>query len=90
MLLKSFTDEDGWLYWCNVNEVDHPIRKARPAELFHKNHLYSIISARGEKYPSIEIGLSRHEGDAGHVIRIILDEARAGKVPDFTIEQKRI
>lgn len=90
MLLEGFTDAAGWLHWCRPDGEDRSVRRARPDTIFHQNHLYSIVSADGEKDTSIELGLSRLEGDAGPVIQKILESVRTDKIPDLSLEERRI
>lgn len=90
MLLEGFTDEQGWLHWCRQDGEDRKVRPTRPEAIFHKNHLYSIISADGEKDASIELGLSKLESDAGPVIQKVLASARTGQVPELGLDEKRI
>ena len=54
MILNGFTDTDGWLHWCRHRESPDKIHRARPAEVFHKNHLYSTQSESGIKDPAME------------------------------------
>lgn len=90
MILNGFTDPEGWLYWCRHREEPDKVRRARPAELFHKNHLYSTLSASGIKNPTMEHALSLLESEAVGVVHAILGSARMGKVPVLSPEQKRI
>jgi len=90
MLLNGFTDADGWLHWCRLDQPDIVVRPARPLELFQKKHLYSIITAGGGKDPSIEIGLSKLETDTVPVLQQIADSARANQVPELSDYQKSI
>lgn len=90
MLLSGFTDSEGWLYWCRHRDDAKTIRRARPAELFHKNHLYSTLSESGIKDPMIENALSVLESEAVGVLQAILGSARSGKVPVLSPEHKRL
>ena len=90
MLLNGFVDPKGWLHWCQLADPARRVRKARPSELFVKKHLYSIVSAAGDKDPSIELGLAKLESDAVPVVQKIIDAARSGYCPDLSLEEKRL
>jgi hypothetical protein len=90
MILNGFTDRDGWLHWCRHHEAPATIRRARPAELFHQNHLYSTLSESGIKDPAMERRLSALENEAVGVVEAILSAARAGQRPVLSMDQKRI
>ncbi|MBZ9851363.1 DUF4238 domain-containing protein [Mesorhizobium sp. CA14] len=88
MLLNGFTDSEGWLHWCRPSDRPVTVRRARPPELFHQNHLYSTLSDTGTKDPAMEHALSILESEAAGVVQSILLPARAGKLPALTHEQK--
>lgn len=90
MILNGFTDGAGWLHWCRHREARGIIRPARPAELFHKNHLYSTLSATGIKDPAMERALSELESEAVGVIDSIIKQTRQGLVPSLSDQQKQI
>lgn len=90
MILNGFTDDDGWLHWCRHREDSGTVRRARPDELFHKNHLYSALSESGIKDPAMEHALSVLEGEAVRVVEAIVGRARAGSVPELSDQQKRL
>lgn len=90
MILNGFTDANGWLYWCRHRDAPALVRRARPAELFHKNHLYSTLSESGIKEPVMERALAALESEAVSVVQAILGAARHGHVPVLTEEQKQI
>ena len=89
MILNGFTDEGGWLHWCR-REQPGVIRRARPAELFHRNHLYSTVSESGIKDAAMERFLSVLESAAVHVIDAIARAARAGRCPELCADQRLI
>ena len=88
MLLNEFTDDAGWLHWARIQ--DPVIRRARPAELFHKKHLYSTVSAAGAKDPVMERFLSLLEFEAAQIIRVIIANVRAGRTPNLSPDQRSI
>lgn len=90
MLLDGFTDPEGWLYWRRLDVDDKSIRPARPPELFRKKYLYSIVSEAGDKDPKIELRLSQIEGDAGRVIQRMVENVRAGRIPNLTSAEMHI
>ncbi|TIL32967.1 DUF4238 domain-containing protein [Mesorhizobium sp.] len=90
MILNGFTDSDGWLHWCRLRERPVTVRRARPLELFHQNHLYSTLSETGAKDPAMEHALSVLESEAVGVVQSILVPAREGRLPVLTSEQKRL
>lgn len=90
MILNGFTDPDGWLHWCRHREDLGKIHRARPSEVFHKNHLYSTVSESGIKDPSLERILSKLEGEAVRVVQEILRPVRLGQIPQLSPEQKRV
>lgn len=90
MILNGFTDPDGWLHWCRHREDPSAIRRARTAELFHQNHLYSTLSESGIKDLAMERALSVLESEAVGVVQAILDQTRAGRVPALSAGQMRV
>jgi hypothetical protein len=90
MILNGFADHDGWLYWCRHREKPTMVRRARPAELFLQNHLYSTLAESGVKNPSMEQALSVLEGEAVGVINEITGPARRGQIPVLSQEQMRL
>lgn len=90
MILNEFTDDEGWLYWCRHRENPGTVRRARPHELFHKNHLYSTLSESGIKDPAMEHSLSVLESEAAEVVDAIMGSARTGRVPELSDQQKRV
>jgi hypothetical protein len=90
MILKGFADPNGWLHWCRHNERPSTVRRARPAELFHHNHLYSTVSGSGIKDPAMEHTLSVLESEAVRVVQSILKQTRQGEVAVLSPEQKRV
>ncbi|MGY4485597.1 hypothetical protein ACVWWR_004788 [Bradyrhizobium sp. LM3.2] len=90
MILNGFTDSDGWLHWCRHRERPATIRRARPSELFHQNHLYSTLSQTGTKDPAMERALSLLESEAVGVVQSILVPTREGRLPVLSLEQKRL
>lgn len=90
MILNGFADADGWLYWCNHREKPSTVRRARPAELFLQNHLYSTRTQSGIKDPSMERALSVLENEAVGVIAALTGPARRGQIPVLSQEQMRL
>lgn len=90
MILNEFADQEGWLYWCRHRENPTMVRRARPAELFLQNHLYSTVEASGVKDPSMEKVLSVLEAEAVGVIDAITGPARRGRVPVLSPDQMRV
>jgi hypothetical protein len=90
MILNGFTDNDGWLHWCQLDGSLPTIRKARPKELFLEKHLYSTVDAAGIKDPAMEGHLSSLETAATAVVTKILAEARSGQCPILSLEQRQI
>jgi hypothetical protein len=90
MILNGFTDADGWLHWCRHREASDKVHRARPAEVFHKNHLYSTLSASGIKDPAMERALAALESEAVGVIQAILESVRRGEVPILSKAQTQL
>ena len=90
MILNGFTDADGWLHWSRHREGRGVVRRARAAELFHKNHLYSILSESGIKDTAMESALALLESEAVSVVQAILEAVRRGQVPILTDAQKHL
>lgn len=90
MILSGFTDPDGWLHWCRLHERPVTVRRAKPLELFHQNHLYSTLSETGTKDPAMEHALSVLESEAVGVVKAILMPVRRGQLPVLSPEQKRL
>ena len=71
MLLRRFTDEDGFLYWCNGSKI----QKSRPKQVFFENHLYTKYNDDGEVDVSVENHLSIMEGSNSPIIEKIINSA---------------
>lgn len=89
MILNGFTDEAGWLHWCFTRKGRAVPHKARVDELFLRKHLYSTISAAGDKDPATELALSRVEAEAAGVVAELIDSARSSRLPDLSPRQKQ-
>jgi hypothetical protein len=89
LLLKNFTDDDGYLHWRFLSGRHEALRRGRPDEVFFENHLYSTMSEGGKKDARIEQQfLAVIESDAAPVVRTILEAARAGKPPVLADDQR--
>lgn len=90
MILKRFTDQDGWLHWYRCGDPVSAIRRARSSEVFLERDLYTTTSASGSKNPGTERALSRLETEATPILSRIICEAREGTCPELSADQKTI
>lgn len=90
MILNGFTDQNGWLHWCRLEQSPPAVRPARPAELFLEKHLYSTVSEGGIKDPAMEKELSQLESEAAAVIGEMIAAARADRPPALSRQQKQV
>lgn len=89
-LLREFADEAGWLHWTRVGEARPIIRRTRPAEIFVKRHLYSLVDDQGLKDPDLEQQLAALEAEASAVIAKMIAAARAGRPPVLSARERGV
>ena len=91
MLLKRFSDPDGYLHVFDKRFPDKGIQKRTPKNLFVERDLFTIVEDSGIKDFSVEADfLSRLEGQAGEVIEKIVRAARKRKLPSMSSKETRI
>lgn len=88
MLLRNFVTENGQLYAFNKNASDRGVFSANPEKLFVEKHLYSEISADGQKDDWLEKQYSAIEDSAARVVEKFLSSTRAGHVPALSEKEK--
>ena len=89
MLLRNFTDENGWLYVFDKRVRTIGVRRSRPKEAFFENDFYTRYTYdQADKSYSIEHELARMEAAAARAVRKIVTSARAGIKPNLTQHEK--
>ena len=89
LLLRNFTDEDGWLYVFDTRVPMIGVRRSRPEKAFFEKDFYTRYTYdQADKSYSIEHDLARMEAAAARVVRKIVTSARAGSKPDLTQQEK--
>lgn len=82
VILKRFTDEDGWLHL--YSRRDRRTRRTRIGNAFCEGHLYSKTHEDGRKDPTVELELSWLEGVIGPILAKFEQAAITGKPPGLT------
>ncbi len=89
MLLRNFTDENGWLYVFDRRVPTIVVRRSKPEKTFLEKDFYTRYTyEQADKSYSIEHELARMEAVAARVVRKIVTSARAGSKPDLTQQEK--
>ena len=88
ILLKRFTDQDGWLHFFNKDDPEPTVRRARPTNLFVQNHYYSEIASDGSRDTRIEHWLGKLENDAEPILSKIISSVERNKLPNLTANER--
>ena len=89
MLLRNFTDEEGWLYVFDTRIPMKGVRRSRPKKAFFEKDFYTQYTyEQADKSYSIEHELGRIEAAAARVVRKIVSSAREGSNPDLIQHEK--
>lgn len=90
MLLKRFTDNDGWLHCCLRRGAGTRFWKTRPKNAFVVRHLYTKRDESGNRDTSVEEGLGKTvESDAEPVIDRIVSCALDGSCPRLPTGERK-
>ena len=90
MLLKHFTDEDGWLHVFGRRFTTNKVLRMKPKQAFVVKHLHTVYDLEGHKDYSNERILSRIEGAAGPVVKKMISAVRELERPQLTHEEKEV
>lgn len=90
MLLRNFTDDDGWLFVFNKRISDKGVLNMRPKQAFAENHRYTLYQFDESKDYSVEKALSIVEGKARQVMAKIVESARVRRYPHLTRPEKHV
>ncbi len=88
MLLRNFTDTEGWLYSSDENLPEGVVRKSRVKKFCAENDIYTVYDEHGNRDFSEEKAFSDLENTCAPIIRKIIKTARAGKPPGLTSPEK--
>ncbi len=88
LLLRNFVTTNGLLYAFNKDTPERGVFPVKPENIFVAKHLYSEISADGQKDDWLEKKYSAIEASANQVIKKILSETRAGHTPSLSEKEK--
>ena len=90
MLLKQFTDEEGWLHVFGRRFTTNKVLRMKPKQAFVVKNLHTIYDMEGRKDYSNERILSRIEGAADPVVKKMISAVRELERPQLTHEEKEI
>jgi hypothetical protein len=90
MLLRHFTDGDGFLWFFSKRVPEKGVLRARPKELFHQRHLNTALDRQGNKDLSLEAFFAQLEGAASAVLEKMRLAARALKEPGLTPREREV
>ena len=82
VILKRFTDEDGWLHLYSSH--DARVRRTRIEKAFCKKHLYSEVRSDGSKDVKVEHELSWLESVLEPILMKFERSAQTGDIPRLT------
>lgn len=88
LLLKNFTDANGRLWCCRKGMAS--VTDRVPREVYFRNHFHTEIGPDGTKDTSLEDEFSRLESASGPVIQKFLENARLGKYPRLSSEERSV
>ena len=88
MLLRNFTDENGFLYFYSNHFNEKQVRKIIPEKFGLENNLYTEYDEQGNKDTSAENLFADLEGRTAKILRKIINAARTGKKPELTPLEK--
>ena len=91
MLLRQFTDQNGYLFCCRRLGSESKIWKQKPCKAFRQKNLYTRYDNDGSIDQSIETEqFARLEGDASPIIDEIVERAMKGRLLRLDKIQKEI
>ena len=88
MLLKHFVDDRGNLYCFDKDSRDRCVTRRNPKTLFAERNLYSFYDLNGKRDYSTEKHLAEIEDKASPIVNKIVENARIGKLPSLTSDEK--
>jgi hypothetical protein len=88
MLIRNFADDQGLVWFFDKEKPAQGVVRRSPSKVLFEHHLYSKVGDNGSKDPAQEIAYSRLESDAAPIVRKVVTEARAGKLPGLTPSEK--
>lgn len=88
VLLRNFVDEAGELFVYDKDVPLEGIRRRSPTMVLRELHLYTTVSATGERDSSQEQRYQRLETSARPVLDKLIDAARAGRLPALVPAEK--
>ena len=89
MLLRNFTDENGFLYFFNKRFPERCVRKTTPDNFGLEKNLYTDYDEQGNKDNLAEKLFADLEGKTAEIFRKIINAARARKKPELTPPEKK-
>ncbi|VAX18283.1 hypothetical protein MNBD_NITROSPINAE03-1360, partial [hydrothermal vent metagenome] len=89
MLLKRFTDDDGYLYVFDKDQPKNNIERRSPKGVFWGPYFYTSRTVDGTKDTTLEDDFSKLESDTDPIIKKIVRQARKGESPNLTEEEKK-
>jgi hypothetical protein len=90
VLLKRFTDNDGWLHSFNKLDPTPAIRKSRPENLFVQKHYYSEVDADGARDVEMEQWLAGLEADIDPILDRMVCAIEKGSTPSLSSAEKNV
>ena len=89
MLLRNFTDENGFLYFYSERFNEKQVRKTTPDNFGLEKNLYTEYDEQGNKDNSAEKLFAEFEGRTAQIFRKIINAARNGEKPELTPSEKK-
>ncbi len=90
VLLKRFTDDEGWLHSYNKLDSEKTVRKARPDSIFVRSHYYSELETDGSRDATMENWLSKLEDSVSPVLDKVIEAVAHNRLPNLKAAEKHI
>ena len=88
MLLRNFTDKNGFLYFFDKHFKEKCVQKTTPDNFGLVKKLYTLYDEQGNKDNSAEKLFAGLEGKTAKIFKKIINAARKGKKPELTPSEK--
>lgn len=90
VLLKRFTDHDGWLHSFNKLDAERAVRRTRPENLFIQSHYYSEVETDGSRDTRMEDWLSKLEASISPILDSVVEAVENDRLPNLSANEKQI
>jgi hypothetical protein len=89
VLIKRFTDSDGWLHGFNKRDVSPVVRKSRLDNVFVQGHYYSEVNADGSRDAETELWLAQLEDKIDQIFQKIIIAVERNQLPQLSCMEKQ-